>query len=327
MIRFGTLGTARITPAALIYPCMNEPRATISLIAARDKERAARFADAHHIQNVLEDYKAVVTDDRVNAIYNPLHIPAHHTWTLEALHAGKHVLCEKSLACNASEAREMNELASRTDLILMDAFHYRYHPLFRRCREIVETGMLGQIETIDAAFHIPVKDPSDIRMNYKLGGGVTMDIGCYPISWVRHLTGLEPDRVEAKAEVGPPNVDTCLTTRMELPGGIVATTSGDMRETARIKAEISVSGDRGSLKVDNVIAPQMGNLLTLTIDGKVTTETFDRRPTYAYQLDAFLTAVETGLPPLTDGSDGVKQMMVIDRCYESAGLPLRGLAL
>ncbi len=325
MIRFGTLGAARITPAALIYPCMNEPAANITVIAARERSRAEDYARAHHIRHVVDSYDEVIAHEKVDAIYNPLHIPAHKHWSMAALEAGKHVLCEKSFACNEAEARAMHALGEETGLVLMDAFHYRYHPLFARCIEIVESGKLGAIRQIDAVFHIPVTDPADIRMNYELGGGVTMDIGCYPISWVRHLTGLEPETIEANAITGPPDVDVFLETRMTLPGGIVATTTGDMRPDASFKADLTVTGELGTLHVQNPVAPQMGHLLTLTIAGDVSCETLDRRPTYCYQLDAFINAVEQGAALPTDSADAVRQMRVIDRCYEAAGLPLRGL--
>jgi predicted dehydrogenase len=325
MIRFGILGAARITPSALIYPCMNEPEARISVMAARDRDRANKFAEAHHIREVADSYEEVVTHSGVNAIYNPLHIPAHHPWTLKALEAGKHVLVEKSFCCNAGEAQEMHQAAQRTGLILTEAFHYRYHPLFRRVKAIYDSGELGDIARVDAVFQIAVVDPDDIRMNYTLGGGVTMDIGCYPVHWVRHLTGLEPESVEAVAEVGPPQVDVMLESRLEMPGGIVATTRGDMREGTPFTATISVQGSRGSLIVDNIISPQMGHLLTVTVDGEVRRENVDRRPTFAYQLDAFIDAVKSGEPMLTDSSDAIRQMQLIDRLYESAGLPVRGL--
>ena len=326
MIRFGVLGAARITPAALIYPCMNEPLAHISVIAARDRDKANAFATAHHIGTVCDSYLDVVSHEKINALYNPLHIPAHHPWTIAALNAGKHVLCEKSLACNAGEAREMNQLAKDQGLVLMDAFHYRYHPLFARMKDIVANGELGTIASIDAAFDIPVTDPDDIRMNYHLGGGVTMDIGCYPISWVRHLAGTEPTVVSATAEVGPPQVDLFLETKMEA-GNIAITTSADMRASASFRAEVTVRGSRGEMRVDNVVAPQMGHLLTLNVRGQTSHETVDRRATYAYQLDAFIAAVEKDEPLWTDGNDAVAQMTVVDRCYEAAGLPIRGLEL
>ena len=324
MLRFGTLGAAAITPRALIYPCVDEPRAHVSVIGARHRERAERFAASHRIPHVVDTYQQVIEHDKVDAVYVPLHIPAHHEWTIKALRAGKHVLCEKSLASNAAEAAEMADVATQTGLVLMDAFHYRYHPVFIRAREIYTSGLLGEIQTVDAAFHVPVTDPRNIRMNYATGGGVTMDIGCYPISWVRHITGAEPLEVRAEAEVGPPDVDVMLRTEMRFPGSVIATTSGDMRADASFVAYLEVTGSRGKLRVTNPIVPQNGHLIELRIDGETRTETRDRRPTYGYQLDAFLAATGDGTPLLTDGLDGARQMAVIDRCYEAAGLPLRG---
>ena len=324
MLRIGTLGAANITPRALIYPSVDEPEAFVYAIAARDAARAAEFAKAHHIPKVLQDYAAVVTHDRVDVVYNPLHIPAHKPWTLAALAAGKHVLCEKSLACNAAEAQAMAEAADQADRVLMDAFHYRYHPIFKRAKDIYESGVLGQVHTISAAFHIPVTDSQGIRMNYALGGGVTMDIGCYPISWVRHITGVEPETVSASAEVGPLHVDVMLQTTMQLPGGITASTSGDMRPDAKFQAYLRVEGSRGYMHLINPLVPQIGHSLRLSIDGQVTEEVRDRRASYAYQLDAFLAAVNQGAALATDAWDGVRQMRVIDRAYAAAGLPERG---
>ena len=142
---------------------------------------------------------------------------------------------------------------------------------------------------------------------------------------VRHISALEPEDVQAVAETGPADVDIMLTTTMQLPGGIVATTSGDMRPQARFKAYLRVQGSSGTMYVHNPLTPQMGNRLDVTIDGATRSETFPRRSTFGYQLDAFCDAVQEGTPLYTDGWDGVAQMRVIDRAYTAAGLPLRGL--
>ncbi len=327
VLRFGTLGTANITPRALIYPCVDEPRAMVQAIAARDRVRAQSFARWARIPDVVDDYEAVIAHPRCNAIYVPLPITAHREWSISALRAGKHVLCEKSFAANAREAEDMALVAQETGLVLMDAFHYRYHPVFFRAKEIVDSGELGAVERIDAAFHIPVP-PSrgkDIRLDYATGGGVTMDIGCYPISWVRHLTGEEPHHVTARAEVGPQHVDLMLEADFEFPSGIRARISGDMRPNTRFRADFEVTGDKGSLKVTNPLVPQNGHLIEIRIGDRVVEETRDRRPTYGYQLDAFIAAVKNGAPLLTGPDDAVKQMRLIDRCYQAAGLPIRGL--
>lgn len=324
MIRFGTLGAAAITPRALIAPCVDEPRAFVYAIAARDRGRAEAFAQYAGIRHVLDAYQQVVEHPKVTAIYNPLPIHLHHEWTIKALKAGKHVLCEKSFASNAVEAQDMAHVAAETGLVLMEAFHYRYHPLFIRAKQIFDSGVLGTVREIRAVFDVPAADPSNIRMNYHTGGGVTMDIGCYPISWARHITGEEPIEVAARAEVGPPHVDVMLAATLKFPSGIVAQTSGDMRAGAKFRAELEVNGDAGTMMVVNPLLPQSGHQLRVTTREGTRTETLDRRPTFGYQLDAFIDAIENGKPLLTGADDAVKQMRVIDRCYRAAGLPLRG---
>jgi predicted dehydrogenase len=269
----------------------------------------------------------VTGDERVSAVYVGLPISLHRDWSIRALEAGKHVLCEKSFASNAGEAEEMASVARERGLVIMDAFHYRYHPVFLRAKEIYDSGVLGTIRRIDAQFRIPVADPASIRNVYELGGGVTMDIGCYPISWARHITGEEPEVVGADAVVGPPNVDVCLEARLRFPSGVVATVCGDMRVGVDFVAELSVTGEAGTLTVRNPLVPQLGHRIVVDADGKRTVETRDRRASYGYQLDAFIAAVEEGQPLFTDADDAVRQMRVIDRCYEAAGLPVRGLAL
>ena len=326
-IRFGVLGVARITPRALTRPADYQRDVGIYAIAARDKRRAESFAQHEHIRIVADDYQSVIDHPDVNAIYNPLVISLHKPWTLAALDAGKHVLCEKSFALNAEEAATMAAKAKATGLVLMDAFHYRYHPMFIRAKEILDSGTIGELLHVEAAFHIPVNDPDNIRMQYELGGGVTMDIGCYPISWIRHITGEEPTVTKASAVEGPPNVDLILKADYVLPSGATAVSSGDMSIDARFRAELTVTGTLGTLKALNPLVPQTGHAIEITTASGTTVEQRDRRPTYDYQMDAFIEAVVHGKPLLTDADDAVKQMQVIDACYDAAGLPRRGLEL
>lgn len=325
MIRFGALGAAKITPDALLKPCDQEPLAKVRLVAARARLRAEAFALQHKIEAVADDYAALVNDPRIDAVYIALPITQHHEWTLKALRAGKHVLCEKSFASNRFQAQEMAALAATTGLILMDAFHYRYHPIFERAREIYHSQRLGKILSIHAEFKVPITDPEDIRMNYATGGGVTMDIGCYPISWVRHLTSMEPIQIAAHAETGPKDVDLFLATEMIFPGELAITTVGDMRAGVKVSAFIQVIGEAGTMRVNNPIAPHLGSHIELQLNGQTSREHFSRRTTYNYQLDAFIAAIDSRRQPLTGPEDAVRQMTTIDRCYEAAGLPLRGL--
>lgn len=324
MIRFGILGAARIAPRALVYPCVDEPRVEISAVAARSPQRAAEFARQHGIPLVLSSYDALIEHPEIDAVYIALPISAHCDWTLRALAAGKHVLCEKSFACNAAEAGVMASAARASGCVAMDAFHYRYHPLFHRAREIVASGRIGTLRDIEAVFRTPIVNPGDIRLDYSCGGGVTMDIGCYPISWARHISGEEPRVVGARAEIGPPDVDLVLSATLAFADGAQAVITGDMRPDCTFDASLTVTGSDGRLHLENPLLPQIGHALELDAGGEITREMFDRRASFGYQLDAFLDAVEHGTPLLTDADDALRQMRVVDACYRAAGLPLRG---
>ena len=210
-IRFGTLGAANITPGALLQPASRNPDVAVVAIAARNRDHAQAMADKEGVEHVVDDYQAVIDHPDVNVIYNPLPISHHHEWTLKALAAGKPVLCEKSFAMNEREAVEMAEAADKAGLLLIEAFHYRYHPVFLRALEIYHAGAIGDLVRLTGHFHVGLGEremPKDsIRMIYETGGGATMDMGCYPLSWMRHFTGEEPEVVSAEAVEGPPNVD------------------------------------------------------------------------------------------------------------------------
>jgi predicted dehydrogenase len=172
---------------ALTNPAKSVPEAQILAIAARDPKRAHALAKKHHIPRVHPTYRSLLADDDIDAIYNPLPNSLHAEWTIRALKAGKHVLCEKPLASNAAEAEEMAKVAAETGLVLSEAFAYRYHPLTTRIKQILAGGQLGQIKQMEAEFSFLLPSPNNIRFNYELAGGALMDCGCYPVSLLRYL--------------------------------------------------------------------------------------------------------------------------------------------
>src|SRR4029453_6026000 len=203
-LRIGILGAARIAPMALCRPAREVAGVEVAAIAARDPARAQKFAAKHGIARVHASYDALLADDAIDAIYNPLPNGLHAEWTIRALEAGKHVLCEKPIASNAAEAAQMAEAAARTGRVLTEAFHWRYHPLAARMREVVQTE-LGEIRHIEAAFCFPLPRFSDIRYSWELAGGTMMDAGCYPVNMVRWLAGADPEVVSAQARLARPN--------------------------------------------------------------------------------------------------------------------------
>jgi predicted dehydrogenase len=323
-LRIGTLGAAKITPPALIQPAARCARAEIVAVAARDVERARKFAARHDIPSVEESYRSLLEREDVDAIYNPLPAALHAEWTLRALDAGKHVLCEKPFAGNAGEAERMVRRADDVGRVLMEAFHYRYHPLMLRLLELIEQDAIGALRRIDATFSVPIDDTNDIRYQLALGGGALMDLGCYPVHWVRTCAKAEPQVAEAECVTGPPGVDVTTTTELHFPGDVTARVHCSMAPGVQLQASLEIEGTRGTISALNPIAPHLGHSLRVRTAEGETEEQVPGNTTYDHQLEAFVGAVLDGSPILTGGKDAIENMRVIDAIYAAAGLPLRG---
>jgi len=324
-IRIGILGAARIAPIALISPARAVHEVEVSAVAARDGQRARAFADKHKIPRVLPGYAELIADPAIDAIYNPLPNSLHATWTIRALEAGKHVLCEKPLTSNAEEAEQVAEAAARAGRVCMEAFHWRYHPLAARMREIILGGELGQMKHIETWMCIPLPLPGDIRYRLDLAGGATMDTGCYAISMLRHLSAAEPRVVAAEARLSSPGVDRWMHATMLFDDGRTGAITCSLFSSTLLRLEARVRGDRGEMIAVNPVGPQVYHHLTVRAEGAKRRERLARVSTYECQLRAFSRAVLEGAPILTPPEDAVKNMRVIDAVYRAAGLPLRGL--
>lgn len=324
-LRIGVLSAARIVPSALLSPAKQTPEVIVSGIAARDPQRAQAFARKHHIPRVFASYDELIADPHLDAVYIPLPNGLHAAWTIKALEAGKHVLCEKPFASNAEEAEQMAEAAERSGRVLMEAFHYRYHPLAARVREIVTSGELGAIQHIETWIAFPLLAPGNIRYSYDLGGGATMDAGCYAIHMLRFLAGAEPEVLSAQARLISPQVDRWMRAEFRFADGRTGRITASMLSTnpfLRIAAR--VQGDQGEMNVLNPMSPQFYHHLKVRAKQGKRTERFTRTPTYLYQLRAFASAVQDGTVPLTPPADAIANMRVIDAVYHKAGLALRG---
>jgi predicted dehydrogenase len=322
-VRIGILGAARIAPAAVVDPARQHPEAEVTAVAARDPLRARQFADRHRIPVVHDSYDALLADPAVDAVYIPLPNGLHGRWTRAALAAGKHVLCEKPFTADAAEAREIARLAQGSDRVVMEAFHYRYHPLTRRVEEIVAGGELGALVRVEAAMCFPLPRFRDIRYDYGLAGGATMDAGCYAVHMARVYGGEQPEVVSARALLHGPLIDRAMSADLRFPSGHTGVVRCSMwsRELLRISAR--VIGDRGELRILNPVMPHLFHRLSVRTDTDQRTERFPRRTSYAYQLDAFTAAVLDGAPVDTAPEDSVATMTVIDAIYRAAGLPPR----
>ncbi|OBJ75746.1 Gfo/Idh/MocA family oxidoreductase [Mycobacterium paragordonae] len=322
-LRIGILGAARIAPLALIKPAKQNSAVVVAAVAARDEARAATFAADHGIGRVHHSYRDLIADPEIDAVYNPLPNGLHGRWTRAALDAGKHVLCEKPFTANAAEAREISSLAMQSDRVVMEAFHYRYHPLALRVEQIIASGELGTLRHVEAAVCFPLPKFGDIRYDYSLAGGATMDAGCYAVHMVRTFGGSTPEVVSAHAKLRDPRVDRAMTAELKFAGGHTGRIRTSMWSRDLLRMSATVTGTDGELRVLNPVVPQLFHRLTVrSADGR-RVERFGRRPSYAYQLDAFVAAVTHGEPVKTTPQDAVENMTVIDAIYRAARLPLR----
>ena len=323
LLRVGILGAARIAPLALINPAQENAEVVVAAVAARDVSRAQAFAAKHGITRVHDSYETLIADSDLDAVYIPLPNGLHGRWTRAALTAGKHVLCEKPFTANAAEAREIAELAAKSDRVVMEAFHYRYHPLTLRVEQIIASGELGKLKRVEAALCFPLPKFSDIRYDYSLAGGATMDAGCYAVHMVRTFGGSTPEVVAAQAKLRDPQVDRAMTAELRFAGGHTGRVRCSMWSSRLLEISAKVVGDRGELRVLNPVTPQFFHRLSIRSSEGKRVERFPRRTSYAYQLDAFARAVLRGEPVKTTPQDAVENMSVIDAIYRAAGLPLR----
>jgi predicted dehydrogenase len=317
------LGAATIAPLALVNPAKENSEVEVAAVAARDASRGQAFAAKHGIPRVHEGYEALIGDPSVDAVYIPLPNGLHGRWTRAALAAGKHVLCEKPFTANAAEAREIAELAANSDRVVMEAFHYRYHPLTRRVEEIIASGELGKLKRVEAAFCFPLPKFSDIRYDFSLAGGALMDAGCYAVHMVRTFGGSTPEIVRAHAKLRDPQVDRAMTAEVRFAGGHTGRVRCSMWSSRLLQISARVVGEHGEVRVLNPVLPNIFHRLSVRSPEGRRVERFGRRPSYAYQLDAFAAAVLRGESFETTPQDAIENMTVIDAIYRAAGLPLR----
>ncbi len=319
----GLLGAARIAPMALVRPARKVEEAQVVAVAARDPDRARHFATRYGIPRVHRDYGELISDPELDAIYNPLPNALHCEWTIRALEAGKHVLCEKPMASNAEEAQRMAKAAEANGRELVEAFHWRYHPLAARMREVVRER-LGRLRHVEASMCVPLVIPGDIRFRYDLAGGAAMDVGCYTVSLVRWLVGAEPEVLRAEVRRSSRDVDRWMRAELAFPDGCSGRITCSLFSSSLLRIEARATGSEGALHVRNPVLPQLHHRLWWRTASGARVERVDGDSTYTHQLRAFVAQVRGGPRMSTDAHDAVANMRAIDALYDAAGMKRRG---
>ncbi|WP_435358173.1 Gfo/Idh/MocA family protein [Haloarchaeobius sp. DFWS5] len=315
-MNFGILSTANIGLTELI-PAIRASEHEVVGIASRDGDRADQVAQAFDIPQAYGSYETMLSEAPIDAVYIPLPNSLHAEWTRRAADEGLHVLCEKPLAVDAAEARELDDYCEERGVTLMEAFMYRYHPRTERAIQVVEEE-LDTVRGASATFQFSLRDrPDDIRLDPDLAGGSLMDVGCYAVSSIRTLLG-EPRRVTARAlDTRDCGVDTHLAGTLEYRDATAQLScSFDTQTVQRYR----VDAENGWLEVRDAFNPSEPESATLeySVDGRTVTESFEDIDQYRLQVDHFAECVEQGTEPRTGADEAVANMRVIDALKRSA---------
>ena len=321
-VKWGVLGVAKIAVEKVI-PAMQQGEAShIAAIASRDSGRARAAADRLGIERAFGSYEDLLADAEIEAVYNPLPNELHVPWTLRALTAGKHVLCEKPIGLDAAEARSLIEARSRSGKLVAEAFMVRYHPQWRRAKELVGAGAIGEPRAIQTFFSYRLLDPENVR-NIPPGGGALYDIGCYAILSARYIFGAEPTRVIATIDRDPNfRTDRSVGATLEFPGGRHSTfTLGTQKSPHQ---RVTIVGETGRIEIMIPFNAPPDRPTEIAIDtgadlfgGGRRIERFPVCDQYTLQGDAFSRAILNGTPLEYPIEDAILNMRVIDALFRS----------
>jgi predicted dehydrogenase len=260
-------------------------------------------------------------------VYVALPNSLHAEWTAAAAAAGKHVLCEKPLGASAAEAELMFAAAREHGVWLMEAFMYRFHPRTLALARLVAAGEIGEVRLVRGSFGFTVAGPGNTRLSAELAGGGLMDVGCYGIHLHRMLgrfAGGAPQitGAEGRERAGSPGVDEWVRADLAFPGGATGVLHSSMA-ASEVRMTARLVGTAGELNAGNFVLPHRDDSVRVTAGGTEREELLGRRPSYAYQLEAFAAAVRDGVPVLTDADDAVATAELLDDCYRAAGFDPR----
>lgn len=252
LLRWGLLSTARIN-RSLIPALRASSRNTLVAVASRDAGRAQTYAREWGIERAFDSYEAMLDSPDVDVIYNPLPNSLHAEWTIRALRAGKHVLCEKPLTTRVEDADAIIAAARETGRVVAEAFMYRHHPQTLKVKALVDGGAIGEVRLVRGSFTFTLTDPANVRVNASLDGGSVWDVGCYPISYARMIIGKEPVEVQGMQFVGRSGVDETFVGTLRFGDDVYAQFDSGFRAPFRMNMEIV--GSEGLIVVPRPFKP------------------------------------------------------------------------
>lgn len=313
-LRIGILGVARISGEAVVLPTQALGHRLVA-VASRTPERSRFFADLCGVERIADDYDALLADHEVEVVYIPLPNALHAPWTLAAIAAGKHVLCEKPLALDAGEAEAVRAAATAAGVHVHEACHQLCHPLYDAIARRLGGDGLGAVRRVRAEVTMRPPAPDDPRWSAELGGGALMDLGCYGLQaarWLGCWAGGAPRVLGATAAMWD-GVDAECEVTLAFPHGAVGEVRASMIDAEPGPHSLRIECERGAIAVDGFVLPHLGGTMTIThADGRREITRFDATTTYEHQLRRFDELVRTGRPMPTDLADSVATAALLD---------------
>ena len=322
-VRWGILSTAAIGMKKVVPAMQKGDWVDVRAIASRDRHKAEDAARTLGIGKAYGSYEELLADPEIEAIYNPLPNQLHVPWSIRAAEAGKHVLCEKPISMTVAEARSLMAVQERTGVIIGEAFMVRTHPQWLRTRELITSGRIGALRSVQGSFSYFNTDAKNIRNIPECGGGALMDIGCYPINTSRFLFGEEPIRVSGLLERDPTlKIDRLTSAMLQFPSGHAAFTCSTQLVPYQ---RMQVLGTKGRIEIEIPFNAPNDRPCRIFIDdgrdtsgGGIAIETFPTCDQYTIQGDAFSRALREGTRIPVPLTDAIKNMAVIEAIFHSA---------
>ncbi|HLG62175.1 MAG TPA: Gfo/Idh/MocA family oxidoreductase [Ktedonosporobacter sp.] len=318
-VRWGIISAANIGVKAVAPAILASANGRLVAVGGRDPQRTTDLYSFAPSVRIYSDYDSVLNDPDIEAIYNPLPNSLHAAWTIKALQAGKHVLCEKPLAVTRAEAETMVREARERNLLLMEAFMYRFHPQIVWALEQVNSGLIGPVRLVRASFSFDIRArPQNIRLKPELAGGSLMDVGCYPVNLCRAIYGQPPATVAARVYVPKRGgVDMAMNALLDYGDGRFGLIDSSFGLPMRQSAEIF--GEEGTITIPVPFTPGIRDVAVfVTKNGQMTEQNFTRVDQYQLEVEHFARCLRTGQEPALRLSETLENMSAIEVIYQAA---------
>jgi D-xylose 1-dehydrogenase (NADP+, D-xylono-1,5-lactone-forming) len=314
-LRWGLLSTAGINKA-LIPPLRISKRNRLLAVASRSQKKADAYARDKKIKRAYGSYEALLADPEIDVIYNPLPNHLHAEWTIKAVQAGKHVLCEKPLALSLADVDALDAAAHKHGKVVAEGFVYRTHPQALKVKQLIDSGKLGNIKLVRGSFTYSGTSPDNIRLKPEMGGGGLWDIGCYPLSYMRSMLGVEPLEVFGWQVVGSTGVDEVFVAQMRFPGEVFG--QFDCSTVIPYHVFMEFIGDEATLIIPNPFIPGPKKTLYLARNGRTETIAVKGPDTYISEVEDMADAILLGKPPVVSLAESRANIAAILALFESA---------